>query len=351
MTDPLSLTDRARGCLLGGAVGDALGAAIEFYSLARIRESFGPEGVRDMVPAYGIRGAITDDTQMTLFTAEGLLRARSALAVDEIVAPSDQIRRAYLRWLFTQGHLPERLPPGIERAELLDGWLLEQRFLHARRAPGQTCLTSLADPSPRPWAENWSKGCGGVMRMAPAGLASAEGTIRDAYTVGFQAAHLTHGHPTGYLAAGAFAVMIERLAEGSPLDEAIGSGLGALDREEGAETIRGIEAAQRAARELPASPEAVETLGGGWIAEEALSIAVYCALVSHDYESAVLLAVNHSGDTDSTGAITGNLMGALLGPDAIPERWLDELEGREVIDRVASDLVADEVDLERYPPS
>ena len=349
--ETLDIEARARGCLLGGAVGDALGAATEFYSLARIREQFGPDGIRELVPAYGMRGAITDDTQMTLFTAEGLLRARSRLADREIVLPSEQVRRAYLRWLHTQDHLPLHLPPGIRRTALLDGWLIDQRFLHHRRAPGHTCISALSNPNARPWAENWSKGCGGVMRMAPVGLAAVEGTFENAFLMGVQCAHLTHGHPTGHLAAGAFAVMIERLARGKPLAEAVDAGKRALAGDEGRETVRAIEAAERLASEGDPSPEKIETLGAGWVAEEALAIAVYCALVANDYESAVLLAVNHSGDTDSTGAITGNLVGAMYGPDMIPERWMEELEGREVIEQLAIDLVSDDLDVERYPPT
>ncbi len=69
----ITMRDRYRGCLLGGAVGDALGAGIEFSSLVEIRREYGPAGVTGYVPCYGRSCAITDDTQMTLFTAEGLL--------------------------------------------------------------------------------------------------------------------------------------------------------------------------------------------------------------------------------------------------------------------------------------
>lgn len=72
----LTTRDRVRGCLLAGAVGDALGAPVEFWSLEEIRARLGPQGVTGYLPAYGRdRGAITDDTQMTLFTAEGIIRA------------------------------------------------------------------------------------------------------------------------------------------------------------------------------------------------------------------------------------------------------------------------------------
>ncbi|HEX2778916.1 MAG TPA: ADP-ribosylglycohydrolase family protein, partial [Gemmatimonadaceae bacterium] len=103
-----------------------------------------------------------------------------------------------------------------------------------------------------------------------------------------------------------------------------------------------------------ASPEAVERLGQGWVAEEALAIGVYCALVAEDdFERGVRLAVNHGGDSDSTGAIAGNILGARLGAAAIPERWLESLELRDVIERVADDLLTGHEDSEawraRYP--
>ncbi len=81
-------------------------------------------------------------------------------------------------------------------------------------------------------------------------------------------------------------------------------------------------------------------LGQGWIAEEALAIAVCCALVGHEPEDAIRLAVNHDGDSDSTGSIAGQLVGALHGPDALPDRWLDQLELRPEIERIAAQLAA-----------
>ena len=84
---------------------------------------------------------------------------------------------------------------------------------------------------------------------------------------------------------------------------------------------------------------AIAALGQGWIAEEALAIAVYCALAADSLEEGVVAAVNITGDSDSTGAMTGNLLGALHGDAAIPERWLAPLELRDVITTIAEDLV------------
>ena len=131
-----------RGCLLGGAVGDALGAPVEFMSLEEIRGRFGPLGVTGFADGAWPAGSITDDTQMTLFTAEGLLRAQVRGALKGIVHPPSVVDHAYARWLHTQGgHSPRW------REDSYDGWLVDLPQLHARRAPGGTCLSALAAPA------------------------------------------------------------------------------------------------------------------------------------------------------------------------------------------------------------
>ena len=153
-------------------------------------------------------------------------------------------------------------------------------------------------------------------------------------------AALTHGHPTGYLAAGVLASVIDALVWGElSLDRALDRALIRLqDQARHEETVRAVNAARRlAAADREPSPEAIATLGEGWVAEQALAIGVYCALVARSFEHGVLLAVNHSGDSDSTGAITGNILGAALGAEAIPPRWLEELELADVIERLCRD--------------
>ena len=101
-------------------------------------------------------------------------------------------------------------------------------------------------------------------------------------------------------------------------------------------------------------PETVTRLGEGWVAEEALAIGAYCALVATDFASGIVLAVNHDGDSDSTGSICGNLLGAAWGASAIPVDFLEPLKGRSVIEQVADDLFDTFVNhvplsYERYP--
>jgi ADP-ribosylglycohydrolase len=338
-----------RGCLLGGAVGDALGAPVEFRSLDEIRRRYGPEGIRDFDEAYGRVGAITDDTQMTLFTAEGLLRAEVRMRHKGICHMPAVVHHAYIRWLHTQGEAADH-PWSREE---LDGWLYQLPDLHDRRAPGNTCLGALRSGRMGTTDEpiNRSKGCGTVMRMAPVGLVPET----NAFGWGCELAAITHGHPTGILAAGCFAQIIYQIVQGDSLETAVGRAMLLLREQPNHE-----ECAHVLTRALDAvhvgkpSSEVVESLGAGWVAEEALAIAVYCALAyPDDLRAAVTLAVNHSGDSDSTGAITGNIMGVLLGDDAIPQEWLSNLELRREIETVAADMLrwfsGEDEWWERYP--
>ena len=377
---------RVRGTLLGGAIGDQLGAGIEFDPIQAIREKYGSEGVTGFVPSWGRReGRFTDDTQMTLFVAEGLIRADNQAWREGDCDPLVPLTDAHLRWLHTQG-VPAEGEHGVEArgfGKVVSGWLVGHEVLHAERAPGNSCLMGLkALPrDPLVPARNDSKGCGGVMRVAPVGLAFP--IDWNPFEMAADFAGLTHGHPTARLAAGAFAAIVSELCVGAPLRAAIATAVAELSDWEGAEeTLAAIRVAVELAGEarasgVPPTPERIEArLGGGWVAEEALAIALACALVAEEsqqggdsvveaFRTGALLAVNHSGDSDSTGAICGNLLGARFGEAALPREWLADLEAAELIGAVADDLARQfgslwqedastpeefGPDLERYPP-
>jgi ADP-ribosyl-[dinitrogen reductase] hydrolase len=336
--------DLTSRCLLGGALGDALGAPVEFMSLSAIRAAFGAQGISAPAPAYGRVGAITDDTQMTLFTAEGLLRADRRRREKGICHVPSVLHHAYLRWLATQS----LSPPGEH-----DGWLFRVAPLHSRRAPGNTCLSALRDERMGTISGplNDSKGCGAVMRSAPVGLfVSPE--LR--FELGCEIGALTHGHPSGYLAAGFLASLVGRLLDGDPIASALDAATAELAARPGhEECLAAIERARQLALAGDPTPEKLETLGQGWVAEEALAMSVYCALVAEDFRHGVTLAVNHGGDSDSTGAITGNILGVMPGSGDLPQEWIAALELREEIEQLAADLAAGPDDpgrsWERYP--
>jgi ADP-ribosylglycohydrolase len=343
---------RVRGCLLGGAVGDALGYPIEFSSMDRIRASHGARGVTGIVPgAHGVVGRISDDTQMTLFTAEALVEAHAREKENIPGGWPVLMRQAYERWLETQsGPGPDQATP--PKSGPADG-LVTEPWLYARRAPGNACLSGVAQMyQPDPWhpldgkpgqVNPDSKGCGAVMRSAPFGLVATYDHV--AFQQAARAAQITHGHPTGYYAAGALAAIIANLVAGDSLEGAVLRAMWLLARYPGhEETTAALRRAVEAAGDHQvAPPERVEKLGAGWVAEEALSIAVFCALYPGRVETKLLMAVNHSGDSDSTGAICGNLLGARYGDHSLPREWLQQVEGRARIAVLADDLGATRV--------
>lgn len=346
--------DHFYGCLAGGAIGDALGAPIEFMSYDKILGQYGEKGLENLLFSHNTSYAlITDDTQMTLFTAEGLIRSATRAHRKQMqrtgAETTTAVFRAYLRWLYTQG-----LKTPHWNASDYDGWLIKIKALHAYRAPGVTCITTLGKgimgTIKKPL--NDSKGCGGIMRVAPIGLVEHE---EDVFDIGMSAAAITHGHPTGYLAAGTFAAIIHYIIQGDELLEAIHKALDRLKQRENSEECASIiERAISLAKQGTPCYDKLKTLGQGFVAEETLAIAIYCVLSYPDcFKKALLLSVNHDGDSDSTGSLTGNILGAYLGAQNIEQELLKGIELAKEIETLSNDLFIlfeeDQEWLDKYP--
>jgi ADP-ribosylglycohydrolase len=335
-----TLNERYQGCLVGGAIGDALGWPVEFLRLNEIKQKYGPHGIRNLEKERSNLVEITDDTQMTIFTAEGILRAQNRGRNRGIVHIPSVIHQSYLRWLNTQG---------IQRDVPKDGWIYSIEGLHTRRAPGNTCLDALMSGKMGSMEEplNNSKGCGGVMRTAPIGLVYKK---EQAFELGCESAAITHGHPSGYLSAGALSFLIAAIIEGMDLETAVQLTLDECEKYPSSkECSQVIEKAILLAKSDTPDLQAIENLGEGWVGEEALAVSIYCALkYQNDFEKAVITAVNHNGDSDSTGAITGNILGAYLGKNGIPQNWVREVELSEELTQLADDLVKVYVDSEEW---
>ncbi len=338
--------DKTRGCLFGGAVGDALGYPVEFRTAEQIFANYGEKGIQDYELFYG-KAYISDDTQMTLFTANGLLVGYTRFCLRGIMgAWQVYVEQAYKDWLITQKS------EGKCGNAQGNSWLLNIRDFYHRRAPGNTCLSALEQEKcgsvNRP--VNGSKGCGGVMRVAPIGLYLPKHMkdIRDIDMVGAEVAALTHGHPLGYIPAAALTHIIVRCVQTSwSMDEIIQDAIKTTselfaDKAYIDEFVYLMKRAMELAQEERNDLDAIRELGEGWVAEETLAIAVYCALkYQNDFAKAVTVSVNHDGDSDSTGAVTGNIMGAYLGYQSIPRKYIEPLELKEVIEEIAQDLYED----------
>ena len=350
--------DKILGSLAGGAVGDALGYAVEFWGEEQIFGKYGERGITEYeLDSFTGKALISDDTQMTLFTANGLLVGDTRGAMRGIQGwPRHYVAQAYQDWLYTQECPFDKQKIQDRRGNYsCRSWLADVPELYSSRAPGNTCLSALSaqkngkdfvnDYVKEP--QNQSKGCGGIMRVAPVALNYKHMEMGTLDMEGAQIAAITHGHSLGYMPAAIVTHIINCIVFGEEKKTLKNIVIEARDKV--AEIFRedrhlkeltdiidlAIELSGNEADDL----DNIHRLGEGWVAEETLGIALYCALRHQDdFSAGVISAVNHKGDSDSTGAVTGNILGALLGYDAIEEKWKTNLELIDVIIEMADDL-------------
>lgn len=341
--------DRIRGSLMAGAAGDALGYTVEFMSRNSILARYGNRGITEFdLDAEG-KAPVSDDTQMTLFTACGMLMGITRGYMRGIGGqPEKYVNGAYLDWYYTQtGKKKQMLTNDFHYT-----WLRDLPQLAHRRAPGNTCLSACESLLQGREVQNNSKGCGGIMRVAPMALLMAGYWSRGEsfYDVPFmdeaggEVAAVTHKHPLAFLPSAMLTHLIYRVirmdeeeVKANMADIALES-IAALDhiyKGEYNDDKHFLARLTRMAVSLAANDESdaenIRALGEGWTGEEAWAIALYCAVRHVDsIEDAIIAAVNHDGDSDSTGAICGNIMGAIYGYEAIKRKHLFCPQGKEL---------------------
>lgn len=314
-----SMMEQFEGCIMGGAIGDAFGAPLEQHSMQYIEQKFDGKLYyllknRDNIAEF------TDDTQMVLFTMEGLIQAFFKYKENDI-SFYKEILKSYQNWYKTQ---TETFDPSIKHTGLLN-----LPDLYKQKAPGVTCLSALqtGELGTTETPINNSAGNGGVMRVAPVGLLYKNNAVQ-AFEVAKNIAALTHGNPNGYLPAGFLASLIAHIAQGYELDESIEKSINILKEYDNSEqTISKIKLAQKLAKENISDKEAIRAIGDGWTGDEALSIALYSNLRhTNNFKRTIVTAANHDGDSDTTAAIAGNISGMLCGINNIPSPWKKSIE-------------------------
>lgn len=333
--------DKFRGCLIGGAAGDALGYAVEFKREDEIFSEYGKDGITeyDLILDDDV-AEISDDTQMTLFTAEGMLLAGNKSDTPDYIK---SIREMYQCWYQTQS---EKYT--VQSTKHCSHLMRVPELFHIR-CPGMTCMTEIKAGANGTVEVpiNDSKGCGGVMRVAPIGLffTDTDTSYEESDMLAAEAAALTHGHDLGFIPAAALAHIVRAVSESEiPLKSAVNDSIIAIEKLfPAAQHIADFSAIMRKAVNLAETEKdvltAIHQLGEGWVAEETLAIAVYCALrYEDDFNKAMITAVNHDGDSDSTGAVCGNILGAYIGYNAISQKYKERLELHDVIIKVADNL-------------
>lgn len=301
--------DQLAGCLLGGALGDALGYPVEFEKVSQMSQD------HDFDKIVG-KLIVSDDTQMTLFTANALLLDGN-LRINTW--------NCYQDWLETQFKQGKS-----ELSHRPISWLMEYPEMYASREPGRTCLMTLMRGIPGDLNEpiNQSKGCGALMRVAPLAFIDRE----DPYSVAIENSALTHGHQMSHIASAALVSLLRYISEGETLCDSV-----SLMRQDIKRIFMGslevkvfddlLQQAIFASGKDFDDMEIISRLGEGWVAEETLAIALYCSLkYSNDLKKALRVAVLHDGDSDSTGSVTGQILGTLLGAKKLPQEEIKRLD-------------------------
>ncbi len=338
------------GCIMGGAFGDALGFPVEFMELPEIVSKYGRHGI--VKPETGPNGRIiiSDDSQLTLFTMDGLTCGMRRAREHRTDARAEvYLDRAYLDWYATQ-------QPRLRYSHPFTAVYSDHR-LRAQRAPGRTCMSALAQQfihtgNPRDTFDigsrgtlerpiNYSRGCGALMRSAPIGLMlNGENynlQAESAAMVSAKAAAITHGHPFAWLSAALFSEIISRItyrrAADPTLERLITNALYQVEQEfRGVKELPEFVALMEKALALAQNPAektgtALKNFGKGATGESVLAISIYLALrYQNDYFSGIHAAVNQSGDSDTIGSVTGNLLGAWLGYENLSCQ-LDQIYG------------------------
>ncbi|MCP2260837.1 ADP-ribosylglycohydrolase [Streptoalloteichus tenebrarius] len=347
--------NRARilGMMLGGAMGDAIGRSVAATSFEETQERLAAGSDTSTLQ-------ISENTQLTLFTAEGLIRAHTRLRHSGEDDAVGAIHHAFQRWLHTQG-VPWDDARTTDTPNTPDGWLVTERRLFARRSATTTVMAACHQASAlehlgqRKEPVNEARDAGALTHAAPLALfwekrVGEQPSWREAGTrhadLVARVASLTHGHPDGYLPAVVMALTARNLFAGEPRLRAFATTIGHIRKRMGSEnTVRTLGATaelMRATEHRDPTRQELEDVADPRLAPGVLAVALCSANVrSRSFESAMRMATDHSGDIVATATVTGQLMGLEHGPAIVPASWWQALELRDVVERMALDLCAE----------
>jgi ADP-ribosylglycohydrolase len=305
----MKMSDRQiEAILFGLALGDTLGYPVEFLQRDTLRQTYGASGIQQ--PPHP--ALYSDDTQMTLALAEGLLDAGVNAALDNLM---QAIGNRFVEWLDSPDN---------------------------SRAPGTTCINGVERFQ---WGISWreagileSKGCGSAMRVASLGYIYQHDEVR-LREVATATSLITHRHPTAIAATVGAAYLVKLALDGVPVD----TYMPRLYEFTASISDEFDLAILRVGHVLGWTNEdlALDHIGQGWVGEEAVALALYCVLrYPDDYVACMRRAANTNGDSDSIACIAGGIMGARLGLDSIPADWRSRCENASGISDLARRLAA-----------
>lgn len=317
------MKEKFANIIKAGAIGDAFGYNVEFQSWEHIKITYGGPILFSNCDNY----VVSDDTQMTLFCLEALKKNHENNNNNEDILK--RIYEYYLDWNATQ-----------YKDLQVKNTFGQQEKLHKRQAPGMTCLSALGSGRIGTMQNkiNDSKGCGGIMRVAP--IAFLNKDLDDIIYLGNMQSAITHGHPEGYLSSGFFAGLIHLGIKGIDFEEAYLTVKNKIkENNESADFIKYLEKLEDNLHiEFNNPNEMTEILGEGWTGETALGLAIYAFKYGKSFEHAIVIATNHRGDSDSTASMAGQLYAAFKQTNEKDLEKYKLLDIKEIIDNCLENI-------------
>lgn len=341
--------DKFEGGIIGSAVGDAFGYPLMKLTFEEICQTFEKKGAMELAVSRKTGTALlTEATQMSLFTADGILWAQNEHVSDENAAVANYVFYSYQLWLYMQ----TKTIASREYEWLFDksknpnmSSLLKSKGLGRVRRLNDVNINALLDADNNNYGTlnkrvNENTDAGAVKRVVPVGLFYGQ-TPDMAFRMGCDIGAVTHSHPDGYLPCGVYAAIVAQLIGDKPIDEAVNDAMVILaSYPENDNTYQMLQSAVDLAGDEDIDPqEGIPELGDGFSAVSCLAIAVYSALLHQsNYKYAIELATNHDGDSAACGAITGGILGAWYGLKKLPKDWTKKVQYRSLLETVADVL-------------
>ena len=271
---------------------------------------------------------ISDNTQMASFTVDGLIWALDKAKNKGVYAYTPCLFYAYQKWYYTQtGSLADKSYNFILKGEILN-W---EEF-YARRGEGTTSLRALEGSLHNMYGTlknriNNSKGCGGVMRVAPVGMCFCHDE-KAAFKIGCESAALTHGHIGGIVPAGYVSAVISLILQGCEIRDAVVKAIKIMESMPGhQDSSNHIKKAVELADKDKSAVEATRILGEGFTGEDLVALVVYCVLkFNGNIKDTIEFTAKYEGNNLSLSTVCGNILGAYHGVSAIPFEWIKNLE-------------------------
>lgn len=304
LPDMLNIEKKLRGYLFGTACADALGRPVEHLTLEQIKQKYGDKGILELPP----NSPWTDDTQLMLVLARGLLRG-AELELPELM---DKIVKELVLWLDE---------PDLGAGATTKGAALGlKEGIH--------------------WSNSGlnSKTCGSLMRVGIIGFIfrnDPEKLIKAASISG----RITHTHPAADATSVAGAYAVKLALDGVDPREMF-EPLLEVTQGISQEFTQALESSYKTAYSSIVDEEGLKKLGQGWYADETFALAYFCILrYPNDYKKAIQTAVNITGDSDSVAGVAGGILGARLGVDAVPISWIEALKEKEKLEEMVGPLL------------